>query len=120
MLTGLLGNGIRLLGVILALLPAYLIWGPKPKPFSSVKKYVAIALLCEGIYFLSLLPLSIIEVIRGIAPILMFGFILRILLVSPVLIILGRKTWRYTESARTSVLNWVKSGWDMLLNGHMD
>ena len=57
------GNILRFIGIVLALLSAYLVWGPKPKPFSNVKKRTAVALLFEGIYFFSLLPLNILFVV---------------------------------------------------------
>ena len=105
-LTGVIGDGIRLAAVILALISAYLIWGPRREEFSSVKKNVARGVLFEGIYFLTLLPLSIIGFIRGSAPILMVAFIMQILMVSPVLIVLSRKVSSYTEAAKADVIRW--------------
>ena len=106
-LTGVIGDGIRLVAVILALISAYLVWGPKRKTFSNVKKNVARGVLFEGIYFLTLLPLSIIGVIQGSAPVLMIAFIIQILLVSPVLTVLSRKLWNYTEAANANVVRWI-------------
>ena len=105
-LTGVIGDGIRLAAVVLALISAYLVWGPRREEFSSVKKNVARGILFEGIYFLTLLPLSIIGFIRGSAPVLMVAFIIQILMVSPVLIVLSRKVSSYTEVAKANVLRW--------------
>ena len=106
-LTGVIGDGIRLAAVILALISAYLVWGPRQEDFPNVKKNVARAILFEGIYFLTLLPLSIIGVIRGgSAPVLLIAFIMQILMVSPVLIVLSRKVSGYTEAAKANVIKW--------------
>jgi len=106
-LAGVIGNPIRLAGAFLALFSAYLLWGPKPKAFSSVKKYVAAAVLFEGIFFLTVMPITLIALARGVAPILMLAYIMQILLVSPVLIVLSRKIWVYTEPAKTNLLKWA-------------
>jgi hypothetical protein len=106
--TGLFGDGIRLLGVCCALYAAYSVWGPSPKTNANLKKIVAAAVLCEGISFLTLLPLTLIELSRGlVTPILMMGYLLRILIVSPVLLVLSRKVWTYTELNRENVLKWT-------------
>jgi hypothetical protein len=102
-----IGNIFRLIGVSLALLSLYLVWGPKPNPFSNVKKKTAVALLFEGIYFLSLLPVSILIVFYlGPLPILT-AFILQALLVSPLLTVLSFKIWRYRKTAEETVLKWA-------------
>jgi hypothetical protein len=107
-LTGLVGDTVRLAGVCLALFSVYIIWGPKHMPFLSAKKYVSIAVLCEAAYFLALLPLTMIELARGEwSTILMIGFLLQILLASPVLVVLSWKVWRYVEPAKTDVLKWA-------------
>jgi hypothetical protein len=106
-LTGLVGDVIRLAGAFLALLSVHLMWKPKPKPFSSVKKHVAVAILCEGAFFLTLLPITLIALASGVAPILMFAYTLQILLVSPVLMVLSRKIWVYTEHAKTNTFKWA-------------
>ena len=85
----------------------YLVWGPKSKLFENVKKYIAIALLFEGIYFLMLLPTNVIRIVEGRSPFfLYFAFILQILLISPFPIVLSRKVWRYQKTAKASVLKW--------------
>ena len=102
-----IGNIFRLIGVSLALLSLYLVWGPKPNPFSNVKKKTAVALLFEGIYFLSLLPLNILFVFYlGPLPIFI-AFILQALLVSPLLTVLSFKIWRYRKTAEETVLKWA-------------
>lgn len=102
-----IGNVFRLIGVSLALLSLYLVWGPKPNPFSNVKKKTAVALLFEGIYFLSLLPLNILFVFYlGHLPIFI-AFILQALLVSPLLTVLSFKVWRYRKTAEETVLKWA-------------
>ena len=107
-LTGLVGDPVRLVGVSLALFSVYLAWGPKPKPFSRIKKYVAVAVLCEATYFLTLMPLMLVEIGRGASyTVLMVGYLIQILLVSPPLILLSLKIWRYTEPAKTNVLKWA-------------
>ena len=106
-LTGVIGDGIRLAAVVLGLISAYLVWGPRREDFSSVKKNVARGVLFEGIYFLTLLPISIIFVTRDSAPILMIAFIIQILMVSPVLIVLSRKIYGYTEVSKANVIKWL-------------
>jgi hypothetical protein len=106
-LTGLIGDVIRLAGVILALASAYMLWGPKPKPFINAKKRVAAAVLCEATFFLTLLPITLIALAQSVAPLLMLAYTLQILLVSPVLIWFSRKIWTYTENAKANVIKWA-------------
>lgn len=102
-----IGNIFRLIGVSLALLSLYLIWGPKPNPFSNVKKKTAVALLFEGIYFLSFLPVNILFVFYlGPLPIFI-AFIVQSLLVSPLLTVLSFNVWRYRKTAEETVLKWA-------------
>jgi hypothetical protein len=102
-----IGNIFRLIGVSLALLSLYLVWGPKANPFSNVKKKTAVALLFEGIYFLSLLPLNILFVFY-LGPLPLFiAFILQALLVSPLLTVLSFKVWHYRKTAEETVLKWA-------------
>jgi hypothetical protein len=106
-LTGLIGDVVRLAGVILALFAAYLLWGPKPKPFINAKKPAAAAILCEATFFLTLLPITLIALAQGVAPMLMLAYTLQILLVSPVLIGFSRKIWTYTGNAKANVVKWT-------------
>jgi hypothetical protein len=101
-----IGNIFRLIGVSLALLSLYLVWGPKPNPFSNVKKKTAVALLFEGIFFLFLLPVNVLFALYfGPLPIFI-AFILQALLVSPLLTVLSFKVWRYRNDEET-VLKWA-------------
>lgn len=106
-LTGLIGDVVRLAGVALALFSAYLLWGPKPKPFINVKKHVAAAVFCEATFFLTLLPITLIALAQSVAPVLMLAYTLQILLVSPVLIGFSRKIWTYTEAAKANLVKWI-------------
>jgi hypothetical protein len=102
-----IGNIFRLIGVSFALLSLYLVWGPKSNSFSNVKKKTAVALLFEGIYFLSLLPVNILFLFYlGPLPIFI-AFILQALLVSPLLTVLSFKVWRYRKTAEETVLKWA-------------
>jgi hypothetical protein len=102
-----IGSIFRFIGATLALLSLYLIWGPKPNPFSTVKKKTAVALLFEGTYFLFLLPLNVLFVFYlGPFP-LFIAFILQALLVSPLLAVLSFKVWRYRKNAEETVLKWA-------------
>jgi len=123
---GATGDVLRFAGVILALFSVYLVWGPRPKPFLMVKKEVAVALLFEAFYFLFALPIDVVGIIRwgsllsvlrergiiGIIPwrsplLLFIGFLLQILLVSPLLIVLSLKVWLYKESGKANVVKWA-------------
>ena len=106
-LTGLVGDVVRLLGVCLAFYAVYLVWGHRHESFLGVRKFVSVAVLCEAVYFLTLTPITLIEGARGVFPLLMAGYLLQILLVSPPLIALSVKIWRYTESARAEVVKWA-------------
>jgi hypothetical protein len=102
-----IGNIFRLIGVSFALLSLYLVWGPKPKPFSNIKKKTAVALLFEGIFFLLLLPVNILFILYlGPLPIFI-AFILQALLVPPLLTVLSFKVWRYQKTAEETVLKWA-------------
>ena len=102
-----IGNIFRLIGVSLALLSLYLVWGPKTNPFLNVKKKAAVALLFEGIFFLLLLPVNVLFVFYlGPLPIFI-AFILQALLVSPLLTVLSFKVWRYRKTAEETVLKWA-------------
>lgn len=102
-----IGEIFRFLAVSLAIYTAYLVWGPKNKPFSNVKKKVSIALLFEAAYLLLLLPGNIVGIVNfGIYPIYI-GFTSQILLVSPLLILLAAKVWRFKQTAKKNMLKWV-------------
>ncbi len=104
--TGIIGDGLRLVGVILALVGLYLLWGPKPKPFFNVKKIITVAVLCEAIYWLTVLPLSIIEIFLGRAPFVITAFVIQILVTAPLLLLLALKIWRFTGPDTSSLVKW--------------
>ncbi|MCK5628756.1 hypothetical protein KAI12_04745 [Candidatus Bathyarchaeota archaeon] len=92
---GLIG---RLVGVLLALASAYLLWG-KAKNFFDVKNLVAASLSLESVYFLSLLPVPWLLITGGYQ---VFGsvslamtYLLQILLTAPFLAILAAKVKNY-------------------------
>ena len=101
------GELLRCLGLSLALFAAYLVWGPKRRHFLGVKKYVAVAIFFEGVYFLCLLPTNILRIVDGNLPFFVyFAFVSQILLVSPFLFILSLKVFRYQETAKAKLLRW--------------
>lgn len=102
-----IGSVLRLVGVSLALGLIYLVWGPKPKSFLSVRKKIAVAVLFEGIYFLSFLPITVFYLGRGFFPTLFIGYLLEIIAVFPLLAFLSIKIWRYDGSARIRLLKWI-------------
>jgi hypothetical protein len=102
-----MGEIFRLIGLLLGLFSIYLIWGPKSKPFSNVKTKIAISLLFEGIYFLSILPLNILFIAYAGPLPLFLGFVLQILIISPLLFALSFKIWHYQETDKTNILKWV-------------
>jgi len=106
-LSGLVGNILRLIAVSLALLSAYVVWKPKSELHSSVKKYIALALLCEALYYFCALPINILILGAGIAPILMLAFTSKILLVSPTLAITSRKIWSHKQSDGKKLLRLI-------------
>jgi hypothetical protein len=97
----------RFAGAIILFFAAYLAWGPKKLPFTSVKKYLAIAILFESIYWLAELPYNIQNVVNGRSPMLLFvGFVIQILVAGPLLIVLSVKTWRYKGGAKDNLVKW--------------
>jgi hypothetical protein len=106
--TGIIGNGLRLAATILALVAIYWVLGPKRRAFIEVKKTVALALSFEGIYWLLVLPLLIIELLFvGRAPLVMAAFIIQIIVSAPALIMLARKVWLYATPDMKEVLKWA-------------
>jgi len=106
--TGVIGDGLRLVETILALIAVYAVWGPKPASFFSVKKKVSVVLLFEAIYFLLTLPIIFVEIFYlDTTPIFMLGLAIQILIAAPALIILASKIWHYTETDAPNVLKWA-------------
>jgi hypothetical protein len=112
-----IGQIFRFIGVSIALISAYLIWRPNPRPFSMVKKKVVIALLFEATYYLAVLPISILYILRETFAIVGLTYLLQILLVSPILIIVGLKILHTEELIGTGVLKWVCFGGIFYLGG---
>ncbi|MEM2098210.1 MAG: hypothetical protein QXU99_00480 [Candidatus Bathyarchaeia archaeon] len=102
-LTGLIGNVIRSIGTGIALISLYLIW-IKTKSYSNVKRQLGAAVFCEGAFFLTLLPITLITFVNGVASVLMIAYLLQIMLVSPALITLSLKIWSYSEKAKDHTL----------------
>jgi len=107
-LSGLVGNGFRLAGNITALIILFMLWRTKPAPFNSVKRKVSWALICEAIYWLTVLPISTIELFYlQRAQLLELAFIVQIILTSSLLIVLATKMWNYAELNKTNTLKWA-------------
>jgi hypothetical protein len=107
-LTGLVGDPVRIAGAILALFVLYQIWRPKAQPFFTVRKYVVAAVLCEACFFLAQLPLMAQEISLGTQyTVLYVGYLLQFLLAAPPLIVLSLKVWRYTDTVKANVLKWA-------------
>ena len=103
-----IADTLRLVAVVFLFAAAYLAWGPKKQPFTAVKKYIAIPILIEAIYWLAILPFNISKIVFGKTPLLLYvGFIVQILAAAPLLIILSAKTWRYKAEARNSLIRWA-------------
>ena len=102
-----IGQVFRFIGVSLAFIIIFMAWGPKHRPLWSMKNKIATAVLFEGIYFLSLLPISILYLIRGTYIVLGFSYLLQVLSVTPILSFLSLKIWRYDENKRASLTKLV-------------
>ena len=105
-LSGLIGNSLRIAAVILALSSVYLVWRQQ-KPFSSISQKVALAILFEGIYYLAILPITITAILKGTAPVLMSAYIIQIPLVSLFLTLLSHKVWHYDKLTQANMLKWI-------------
>ena len=104
---GAIADTLRLIAVIFFFIAAYLAWGPRKQPFYAVKKYVAIAISFEAIYWLVILPYNIQCVARNRVPLLLsVGFLFQILAAAPLLITLSIIVWKYKEGARTNLVKW--------------
>jgi hypothetical protein len=104
-LTGLIGNGIRLAGSILALMVLFILWKKEPASFAGVRRKVSAIFLCEAIYWLCVLPISLIELFSlGRAQFVELAFIVQILLAGVLLTYLGVKIWNYEEQNKVGTL----------------
>ena len=107
-LSGLVGVILRFLGAVLALASVYEFWKHKENAFPKVKNIVSLALLFEGLYYLSFLP--------SVPRLLQFGnyyslaasYSLQILLTFPLLTILFFKLRRNKDTfVNGNTLNWI-------------
>ena len=107
-LSSLLGVVLRFLGVLLALLALYLFWRHKARSFPKVKSLVSVALLFEGLYYLSFLPSIPRLIFFGYFVSLAVSYSLQILLTFPLLTILFFKI-RLSRDAfvNTDTLKWI-------------
>jgi hypothetical protein len=107
-LSSLLGVVLRFLGVFLALLALYLFWRHKASSFLKVKSLVSVALLFEGLYYLSFLPSIPRLIFFGYFVSLAVSYSLQILLTFPLLTILFLKI-RLSRDAfvNTDTLKWI-------------
>ena len=103
-----IADTLRLMAVILLFVTAYLSWGPKKRPFSSVKKYVAIAILFEAAYWLAILPFNLWNILRGWSPLFLYvGFAAQIVVAGALLVVLSTKVWRYEGRSRENLVKWI-------------
>jgi hypothetical protein len=90
-----IGHTLRFIGLFLAIQAAYQVWGPKAKPFSSVKNKISIALILEAAYYITFIPgtINIMDFSEFLPGNNFFAsiYFLQILLITPFLIILGFK-----------------------------
>ena len=106
-----IGHTLRFIGLFLALQAVYLVWGPKAKPFSSVKNKISIALFLEGAYYISFLP-SLFNIMRfrDVSGMTLFAsiYFFQIVLITPFLIIIGLKLkLSNQENLEKSLPKWV-------------
>jgi hypothetical protein len=105
--TGTIVCTLRVVAVILLFVGLYLAWGPKKQSFYAVKKYLATAILFEGIYWLAVLPDNVRRLVIGMQPQLLFvGFFFEILGASVLLIVLAIKVWKYQVGSRNNLIKW--------------
>ena len=107
-----IGHTLRFIGLFFALQAVYLVWGPKAKPFSSVKNKVSIALILEAAYYITFVPslLNIMDYSRFLPEMTFFAsiYFLQMLLITPFLMILGFKVKNEKEDKMNAgLLKWV-------------
>jgi len=104
---GATGDVLRVIGVCLFLFAVYLLWGPKPREFASVKKYFAVGILFEAVFWLVALPITVITLFSASAySFLPLAYVVQILVVSSLLIFLSLKVWHYQKSNNYDILKW--------------
>ena len=102
-----IADTLRLVAVLLLFAAAYLVWGPKKLPFASVKKYVAVAILFEAMYWFAILPFNLWNIVRAWSPLLLYvGFAIQIVVAASLLAVLSVKVWKYKAEARDNLVKW--------------
>jgi hypothetical protein len=107
--SGVVGLIVRVAGASYALLAATLFWRTKTDSFPAIRDKISKALLLEGFYFLSLIPAIYFLLGYSALPsvsnfLLSAALLTQILLISPVLIDLGRKVKKHESGAGTPSL----------------
>jgi hypothetical protein len=102
-----IGQIFRFIGILFAFFLIYDSWGPNPKPFLDLKKPIAVAVLFEGLYSFSLLPISIFYLVVGFYFVFGLSYLLQVILVVPVLLYLSLKIWSYDGKDQKSIVKWV-------------
>jgi hypothetical protein len=104
---GSIADTLRIVAVIILFIAAYLAWGPKKQTFYAVKKYLATAILFEGIYWLAVLPENLKRIAMGREPLLLYiGFLIEIIAAGSLLIVLSAKVWKYKVDVRNNLIIW--------------
>ena len=81
--------------------------GAKKLSFTGVRKYIAVAVLFEAIYWLGILPYSIQNVATQRSPLILFvGFLIQIIVAGPLLAILSVRIWKYKAETRNNLIKW--------------
>jgi len=107
-LSGIVGNGFRLAGNIITFTVLFMLWRAKPESFTNVKRKVSWALVCEAVYWLTVLPISIIELLfLERVQLLELAFVIQIVLTSSLLILLAKRTWNFDELKKLNALKLV-------------
>jgi len=104
-----IGHTLRFIGLFFAIQAAYQVWGPKAKPFSSVKNKISIALILEAAHYITFIPgtLNIMDFSELLPGNNFFAsiYFLQILLITPFLVILGLKV---RNKMGTGLLKWAE------------
>jgi len=100
------GSVLRIIGILVALLSVYLVWGPPAKSFADARGKVSIALFLEGVYYITFIPTAIflivqVSALQGV----LYG--LFTLMMAPLLTILSLKVRARQGAISGSVLRWA-------------
>ena len=100
------GSVLRIIGIIVALLSVYLVWGPPAKSFADIKGKVSIALFLEGVYYITFIPTAVFLVVQVSAlQGVLYGLFTA--LMAPLLIILSLKVRASQGATSEDVLRWA-------------